>query len=61
MVEALKSYCKRWDEKNNCFKNRPLHNWAAHYADAFRYGSIVEPINRSDWKKPIKVNTAYIV
>ena len=61
MVEALKSYCKRWDEKNNCFKNRPLHNWASHYADAFRYGSIVEPINRSDWKKPIKVNTAYIV
>ena len=61
MVEALKSYCTRWDEKNNCFKNRPLHNWASHYADAFRYGSIVEPINRSDWKKPIKVNTAYIV
>ena len=31
------------------------------FADAFRYGSIVEPINRSDWKKPIKVNTTYIV
>jgi len=61
LTEALKSYCKRWDEKNNCFKNRPLHNWASHFADAFRYGSIVEPINRSDWKKPIKVNTKYIV
>jgi len=61
LIEALKSYCKRWDEKNNCFKNRPLHNWASHFADAFRYGSIVEPINRSDWKKPIKVNTKYIV
>ena len=61
LVEALKSYCKRWDDKNNCFKNRPLHNWASHFADSMRYGAIVEPIQRSDWKKPIKVNTAYIV
>ena len=61
LVEALKSYCKRWDEKNNCFKNRPLHNWASHFADSFRYGAIVEPIERSDWKKPIRVNTNYII
>ena len=61
LIEALKSYCKRWDEKNNCFKNRPLHNWASHFADSFRYGAIVEQIERSDWKKPIKVNTAYII
>jgi len=26
LVEALKSYCKRWDSKNNCFRNRPVHN-----------------------------------
>jgi len=61
LIEALKSYCKRWDEKNNCFRNRPLHNWASHFADSFRYGSIVEPIERSDWKKPISVDTNYIV
>ena len=61
LVEALKSYCKRWDDKNNCFRNRPLHNWASHFADGMRYGAIVEPVQRSDWKKPIKVNTAYIV
>ena len=61
LVEALKSYCKRWDEKNNCFRTRPLHNWASHFADSFRYGSIVEPIERSDWKKPISVDTNYIV
>ena len=23
LLEALKSYCKRWDEKNNCFRNKP--------------------------------------
>mgnify|MGYP003112122902 CR=1 FL=1 len=61
LIEALKSYCKRWDEKNNCFRNRPLHNWASHFADSFRYGCIVEPIERSNWKKPIVVNTNYII
>ena len=61
LVEALKSYCKRWDSKNNCFRNRPVHNWASHFCDSFRYGAVVEPIERSDWKKPISVNTNYIV
>ncbi|MGA1547037.1 MAG: terminase large subunit domain-containing protein [Flavobacteriaceae bacterium] len=61
LVEALKSYCKRWDEKNNCFRNKPLHNWASHFCDSFRYGAIVEPLERSDWTKPIRVNTNYIV
>jgi phage terminase large subunit len=61
LIEALKSYCKRWDEKNNCFRNRPLHNWASHFCDSFRYGAIVEPVERSDWKKPIRVNTNYII
>jgi phage terminase large subunit len=61
LIEALKSYCKRWDEKNNCFRNRPLHNWASHFCDSFRYGAIVEPIERSDWQKPIRVNTNYII
>ena len=61
LIEALKSYCKRWDEKNNCFRNKPLHNWASHFCDSIRYGAIVEPVERSDWKKPIRVDTNYIV
>jgi len=35
-VDALKSYTKRWDEKNKCYSNEPLHNWASNGADAFR-------------------------
>mgnify|MGYP003644974092 FL=1 len=61
LVEALKSYSKRWDSKNNCFRNKPTHNWASHFCDSIRYGAVVEPIERSDWKKPIKINTNYIV
>jgi phage terminase large subunit len=35
--EALKSYQTEWDAKNKVFKATPLHNWASHAADAFRY------------------------
>ena len=61
LIEALKSYCKRWDEKNNCFRNKPLHNWASHFCDSVRYGAIVEPVERSDWSKPVRVDTNYII
>ena len=61
LVEALKSYCKRWDEKNNCFRNKPLHNWASHFCDSIRYGAVTEPIDRSDWNKSIEIDTSYVV
>ena len=35
-LEALHSYQKVWDNKNETFKMRPLHNWASHGADGFR-------------------------
>jgi hypothetical protein len=35
-ISALKNYKKDWDEKNQVFRNNPLHNWASHGADAFR-------------------------
>lgn len=36
LVDALKSYEKKWDEKNKIYQDRPLHNWASHGADGFR-------------------------
>lgn len=35
--EALKLYQREWDEKGNCFKNNPRHDFTSHPADAFRY------------------------
>jgi phage terminase large subunit len=35
-VEALKSYRKQWDEKNKCYRDRPLHDWSSNTADAMR-------------------------
>jgi hypothetical protein len=35
-LEALKIYQKKWDEENKRFLDKPLHNWASDFADAFR-------------------------
>ena len=36
-LEALSQYRKEWDQKKNCFKNKPLHDWTSHAADMIRY------------------------
>jgi hypothetical protein len=36
-IDALKSYQAEWDENLRTFKRTPLHDWASHGSDAFRY------------------------
>jgi hypothetical protein len=35
-LKALRNYRKEWDDDHATFRDRPLHNWASHGADAFR-------------------------
>jgi hypothetical protein len=35
-LKCLRNYRKEWDEDRATFRDRPLHNWASHGADAFR-------------------------
>lgn len=37
-LDCLRMYRAEFDEKNNTLKSKPLHDWASHGADAFRYG-----------------------
>ena len=39
-IKALRGYRREFDEVRGVFKTRPLHNWASHYADAFRYFAV---------------------
>lgn len=43
-LDALKSYRAEFDEKHQTLKSRPVHDWASHAADAFRY--LIEGIER---------------
>jgi hypothetical protein len=36
-IEALRQYRKDFDEKKRVFRDKPLHDWSSHAADAFRY------------------------
>ncbi|CUI17982.1 conserved hypothetical protein [Candidatus Protochlamydia naegleriophila] len=35
-IKMLESYKREWDDRNGCWKENPLHNFASHGADAFR-------------------------
>jgi phage terminase large subunit len=39
-VDALRSYRRLWDEERKCFREEPVHDWASHTADAFRYAAL---------------------
>jgi hypothetical protein len=36
-LEGLRHYRCEWDPRRQTFRERPLHDWASHGADAFRY------------------------
>jgi hypothetical protein len=40
-IEALREYRYEYDEDTKAYSTRPLHNWASHTADAFRYVACV--------------------
>jgi phage terminase large subunit len=39
-LDALMAYHKEWDDKNQCFKDHPAHDWSSHSADSFRYFAV---------------------
>ena len=45
-LAALRSYSKKYDEVRKVFSNTPDHNWASHYADAFRSFAV-------GWRDPL--------
>jgi hypothetical protein len=60
-LDALRQYRKQWDDKNQVFKNKPLHDWCSHASDSFRYGCVHDPIDTTEWDKPINIDTKYVV
>lgn len=41
LIEALKSYRREWNEDLRMFTERPVHDWASHFADGFGYMCMV--------------------
>lgn len=45
-LEALHHYKREWVDKNRTFKKQPLHDWASHASDSFRYFALASRGNR---------------
>jgi len=39
-LKMLKNYKKKWNEDRKTFEDKPVHDWASHAADAFRYFAV---------------------
>lgn len=40
-IAALEQYRREWDDEKKAFRANEVHDWTSHYADAFRYLSLV--------------------
>ena len=56
-LEALRAYRADFDEKAKTFHDRPMHNWASHGADAFRYLSLAWREMQPEKPKPPPVDS----
>lgn len=43
-IKCIENYRKEWNDKLECYRERPLHNWASHGTDSFIYA--VNAVNR---------------
>ena len=61
-LDALKNYRRVYDEKRSVFHDRPLHDWASHASDAFRYLAVgLDESPMEAWSKPLEINNTWIV
>jgi phage terminase large subunit len=51
-LQALRHYRYERDEDRNVYRKEPLHDWASHGADAFRYCALV--LKRQEAAKPLR-------
>ena len=61
LIEALRQYRKDYDEKLKAYKDRPLHDWTSHPADAMRYLalSVRDRINKKISNLPRQAELEY--
>jgi phage terminase large subunit len=60
-IEGLRHACREYDEVNRVFKQKPLHNWASHCHDAFRYFATVwrEQFTQPEYNVPQKFENRF--
>ena len=60
-LEALQNYRREPNTKTGELRAEPVHDWASHAADAFRYGALMLREQDNKWGKPINYGNQGIV
>jgi hypothetical protein len=60
-LDALRNYRREYNEKQQVFYDKPLHSWASHYSDAFRYLAISLDESDDSWSSELPIKTNWIV
>jgi hypothetical protein len=58
---ALRNYRREFNEKQNVFYDKPVHDWSSHFADSFRYLAIGLVEVDTTWSQPLQQNKAWVV
>jgi hypothetical protein len=60
-IDCLRNYRREFDDKLKAFKDRPLHDWTSHGADAFAELAAGDPQNDDGWGKPLNYSNKGIL
>jgi len=58
-MRALRQYRTEYDERRKTFRNNPLHDWASHSSDAFRYLAV--SLQDKSKSQPLKYDNSGII
>ncbi len=59
LLKAINNYRQEYDSKKKTYKERPLHDWTSHMADALRYLCITLPKTRDGHSTPEELDSRY--
>jgi hypothetical protein len=60
-LDAIRNYRREYNEKQQVFYDKPLHDWSSHYSDAFRYLAIGLDESDDSWSSDLPINTKWVV
>ena len=42
-IKCIENYRREWDSRREMYKDKPVHDWASHFADSLRYLCLALP------------------
>ena len=60
-LDAVRNYRREYNEKQQVFYDKPLHDWSSHYSDAFRYLAIGLDESDDSWSTDLPINAKWVV